>query len=170
MNNFNSNKEPQETVRQTLERVWREKEEQKQSSYVAKNPLARGLPRETYIKNDRNYAWTTSSMNKSLPKYLEQPEAPKKYSVIGGALTGFAEGVMGGAERLLNGLTFELYGDGVDYFSNNAYTNRQNRLQNRANSVGAKTGFANMVANKIIDTDSEALKYALLNKIVKLKK
>ena len=26
MNNFNNNNEPQETVRQTLERVWREKE------------------------------------------------------------------------------------------------------------------------------------------------
>ena len=58
MNNFNNNDEPQETVRQTLERVWREKEQQKQPSYAAKNHLARALPRETYIKSDRNYAWT----------------------------------------------------------------------------------------------------------------
>ena len=50
MNNFNNNNEPQETVRQTLERVWSEKEQQKQPSYAAKNHLARALPRETYIK------------------------------------------------------------------------------------------------------------------------
>ena len=113
-NNYNNNDKPQETVRQTLERVWREKEEQEKSSYVAKNMLARGLPRETYIKDDKNYAWTNAktpannytSEQKNTSDYL----APQKYSVLGGALTGFAEGIIGGAERVANGLTGGIYG------------------------------------------------------------
>ena len=169
MNNFNNNDEPQETVRQTLERVWREKEQQKQSSYAAKNHLARALPRETYIKSDRNYAWTTASRNNNLPKYLEQPETPGKCSVIGGALTGFAEGVMGGVERFFNGITDDYYGNMINDMFDNSYTKRQNMLQNRANSVGA--GYSNVIANSAIDTSSNFLKYyyggKLGNKIIK---
>ena len=163
MNNFNNNDESQETVRQTLERVWREKEQQKQSSYAAENHQVRTLPRETYIKSDRNYAWTTASRNNSLPKYLEQPETPKKYSVIGGALTGFAEGVMGGAERVANGLTGGMYGTLVDRASNNAYTNRQNILQRRANREGG--GRLNSFMNDALDVDSYLLAYYLGKKL-----
>ena len=45
MNNFNNNNEPQETVRQTLERVWREKEQQKQPSYAANDTSSNFLLR-----------------------------------------------------------------------------------------------------------------------------
>lgn len=167
MNNFNNNDEPQETVRQTLERVWHEKEQPEQSSYVARNPLARGLPRETYIKSDRNYAWTNAktpannytSVQKNTSDYL----TPQKYSVIGSALTGFAEGIMGGAERVANGLTGGIYGTSVDRGSNNAYTNRQNLLQRRADREGG--GNLNSIINDVIDVDSYLLAYYLGKKI-----
>jgi len=48
--------------------VWREKEDEKQSSYVAKNSLVRNLPRKTYIKDDKNYAWTVPN------KYDHRPD------------------------------------------------------------------------------------------------
>ena len=172
MNNFNKN-DGQETIRQTLERVVREKEKQQQYNNGGINyqtlaqEYANSMPYdEAYRQKPKsNYAWTNAP-NYNTSAYT----SPEKYSVLGGAVSGFAEGIMGGTERFANGLTGGVYGESVDYFTNNSYTNRQNKLQNRANNVGSITGFTNMISNKIIDADAEALKGVLAGKLVKFGK
>ncbi|MBR1601012.1 MAG: hypothetical protein IJ677_05470 [Alphaproteobacteria bacterium] len=130
MNNFNKN-DGQETVRQTLERVMRAKEkEQNNLNNINYQKLAQEYV--TAIPYDRaygqrpksNYAWANASQNTS------NNTTPQKYSVIGGALGGFAEGIMGGAERLANGLTGGVYGQLIDRGFSDTYTNRQNFYSN----------------------------------------
>lgn len=77
-----------------------------------------------------NCGWTNASQN------TDNNTTSQKYSVIGGALGGFAEGIMGGAERLANGLTGGVYGQLIDRGGSDAYTNRQNFLQQRAEKEG----------------------------------
>ncbi len=163
-NNFNNNEEPQETVRQTLERVMREKEkEQHNLNNINYQKLAQEYV--TAIPYDRaygqrpksNYAWTNASQN------TDNNTTSQKYSVIGGALGGFAEGIMGGAERLANGLTGGVYGQLIDRGFSDAYTNRQNFLQQRAEREGG--GRLNNIMNDVIDVDGYLLGYYLGKKM-----
>ena len=69
---------------------------------------------------------------------------------------------MGGTERFANGLTNGWYGKIIDGNMNNAYTNRQNRLQTRANNAGV--GIQNSLTNHFLDIDAELMNYYLFKK------
>ena len=77
--------------------------------------------------------------------------------VVMGSATGFGEGIIGGVERFANGLTGGLYGKVTDNLTYDSYTNRQNRLQNRADQAGL--GYANRLANSAIDTSAAGMQY-----------
>jgi len=78
-------------------------------------------------------------------------------NVVMGAITGFGEGLVGGAERLANGLSGGLYGKVMDNLTYDSYTDRQNKLQNQANHAGL--GYANRLANTAIDTSATGMQY-----------
>ena len=71
------------------------------------------------------------------------------------AITGAGEGIIAAGERAINGLTGNKYGQEVDYLFNNAYSDRQNRLQQRADQAGI--GGLNRGTNAFIDVTSGAL-------------
>ena len=75
-------------------------------------------------------------------------------NVVMGAITGFGEGLVGGANRVLNSATYGLYGRTVDALTDGAYTNQQNQLQQQAEQNGL--GYVNKLANKAIDVGSQA--------------
>ena len=70
---------------------------------------------------------------------------------------------MGGAERLANGLTGGVYGQLIDRGFSDAYTNRQNFLQQRAEREGG--GRLNNIMNDVIDVDGYLLGYYLGKKM-----
>ena len=75
---------------------------------------------------------------------------------------GFGEGVFGGLERFTNGLTGGLYGSIVDGDMNNAYTNRQNYLQNLSNQ--ADLGKLYEWEKNFLDVDAALMNYYLLRR------
>ena len=82
------------------------------------------------------------------------------------AITGVGEGMIGGIERLANGITNGVYGKILDTNFDNAYTNRQNKLQNRADSNNL--GNINRMANTTIDVSGYLMPYVYgLGKILK---
>ena len=75
---------------------------------------------------------------------------------------GFGEGIFGGLERFTNGLTGGLYGSIIDGDMNNAYTNRQNYLQNLANQ--ASLGKLYEWEKNFLDVDAALMNYYLLRR------
>ena len=119
------------------------------------------------IRNDKNYAL-------DMPKQTVSTSTnPLQNSYLNGvptaALSGFANGVAGGTERLINGLSGNNYGKINDRNMNNSYTNRQNQLRNQAMQAGV--GYLHDTANTIIDTSADIAKYyyggKLGNKFIK---
>ena len=73
-------------------------------------------------------------------------------NVVMGAVTGGGEGLVGGTERFINNLSQGSYGQMIDSAFDNAYTNRQNQLQNQVDMAGL--GNANRLANMAIGTSA----------------
>ena len=137
-----------ETVRETIDRIMQ------QTGYYGQ-PLTVKTPvgdRTCYVNADLPLA-------KNKPNNLQQynqaalNNSEKQYSmphsnwnnVAMGAITGAGEGLIGGAENAINGLTQGGYGVMVDSIFDNAYSNRQIKLQQQADVVGL--GNANRIAN-----------------------
>ena len=198
MNNFNSNNEDNETVRQTLTRVAKQygwfdnpvtmningndvtyyvdqnspfakpkqalsTEENLAGSFTDAIPQHPNMPQTNsnnnayYIRDDKNYAWNMPKQTQT--EVLSRSQPSDWDGVAGAAFSGFADGVFGGTERFVNGLTFGAYGYGVDQFLDNAYSNRQNRLHNNANQNGL--GYINSLSNRLIDGSSIPMRYLL---------
>ncbi len=73
------------------------------------------------------------------------------------AISGLGEGIFGGLERFADGLTGGIYGEIIDTDMNNAYTDRQRKLQNRADQAGV--GNLNKLTNHFIDVDAALMNY-----------
>ena len=106
-------------------------------------------PVHVNVPQNNVQAYNQEVMNR-INQGIQQPQGDNNWNgVATSATTGTAEGVFGGAERFANGLTGGAYGYGVDNYMNNAYSNRQNRLQQRANQAGV--GSSNALSNLLID-------------------
>lgn len=92
---------------------------------------------------------------------LQKMPKTKWNEVIMAGITGMGEGMIGGVERFADSLTRGEYGRKVDSIFDNAYTNRQNILQNRADSVGL--GNANRLVNTAITVSGELLPLAYVH-------
>ena len=163
------NNDENETVRQTLERVMRERGYLKPENQTIlqtpigdfsyqiseQTPPSTGEAGQYFIKDDKNYAWDMPKQAETIPSTQSQPSRYTGVPIA--ALTGTAEGIVGGLERVANGLSGGTYGSFVDKNMNNSYTNRQNKLQNQANYAGV--GYLHNIANTIIDTDADIAKY-----------
>jgi hypothetical protein len=90
--------------------------------------------------------------------------SPNLDGVWSAAASGFVEGVVGGAERLVNNITGGKYGEFVDNLTYDSYTNRQNKLQDRANQAGV--GYINKLANSAIDLGGSGLGYYYGGKLI----
>ena len=91
---------------------------------------------------------------------IQQPQGSYFDGVATSAVAGTAEGVFGGAERYLNTLSGDIYGDVID-----GYSARQNHLQQQANFAGV--GKLNQLANDGVDWTARGMQATLLSKINK---
>lgn len=98
------------------------------------------------IEDVRNYNPTLPKVDKSK---LAKPSGDYSEGVAKAALEGFGEGVVAGAQRVLNNATWGVY-DWINrkYF-NDQYGKQQRELQQRANSAGV--GGLNKIANLMTD-------------------
>ena len=170
-----------ESVRETIDRVMQQAgyydhpyQVGERTFYVDDNsPFAQvkndlnGLPQrinewtQNYINNQQPLRVDTPQNNlqqynqealNNINQNLRQQVGSNWNGVFTSAVTGAADGIFGGTERATNGLTKGAYGYVVDQFVDNAYSNRQNRLQQYANQAGL--GMANKVSNRLIDGSS----------------
>lgn len=77
--------------------------------------------------------------------------------IIMAGMTGMGEGMVTGIERFVNGITGGAYGNIINSNFDNAYTNRQQVLQDRADSVGL--GNVNRLANTAIDVSGRLMPF-----------
>lgn len=140
-----------ETVRETIERVMRE-----QGNF--NNPLAINTPigSRTFFERDDSSLVQTSQENDNevIHNNYKMPKSDWS-NVVMGAITGVGEGLVGGVEQFVDGLTHGEYSKIVNSNFDNAYTNRQNKLQDRADFVGL--GNANRLANMTISASGRAM-------------
>ena len=146
-----------ETVRETIERVMRE-----QGNF--NNPLTINTPigsRTFYERDDSALVQKSQQVqtsqendNEVIHNNYQMPKSDWS-NVVMGAITGVGEGLVGGVERFVDGLTHGEYSKIVNSNFDNAYTNRQNKLQDRADSVGL--GNANRLANMTISASGRAM-------------
>ncbi len=165
-----------ETVRETLNRVVRELGAIKDNTNTTPYPSAGYTP---YVQTG-NPLWAQRQRMTAIQPAQNQPLRPLSNGNnvmnnsywkenLANAATGFAEGTFAGASRFANGLTGGIYGKIVDSAFDNDYTNRQNLLQERADSVGL--GFNNHIMNKTIDVSADLIRaYNLFNKLIKFNK
>ena len=78
--------------------------------------------------------------------------------IITAGITGLGEGMTAGIERFINGASSGNYGKIMDANFDNAYTKRQNNMQNYANAIGLEN--ANRLANTAIDISGKLFPYA----------
>ncbi len=106
-------------------------------------------PVHVNVPQNNVQAYNQEVMNR-INQGIQQPQGDNNWNgVATSAITGTAEGTLATGERIINGLTNNKYGQEVDYLFNNAYSNRQNRLQQQANQAGL--GGLNKAANAMVD-------------------
>ena len=105
-------------------------------------------PVHVNVPQNNVQAYNQEVMNR-INQGIQQPQGSYWEGVATSAVTGTGEGLWGGINRAANAATLGLYGKGIDTFMNNAYSNLQNRLQQRANQ--AELGNFNDLANNVID-------------------
>ncbi len=126
------------------------------------------LAKSTFADTFGGYAAPDGSISgyQTTPKQNTVNTIPAPRTSAGGILLegvkGFGKGVFGGLERFTNSLTGGVYGNIVDGDINNAYTNRQNYLQNLANQAGLGKLYER--DKNFLDVDAALMNYYLLRR------
>ena len=117
-------------------------------------------PVHVNVPQNNVQAYNQEVMNR-INQGIQQPQGDNNWNgVATSAITGTAEGVFGGAERYLNTLSGDIYGDVID-----GYSARQNHLQQQAEQAGV--GKLSRLANDGVDWTARGMQATLLSKINK---